>query len=71
MDDMIIFGETQKQHNKRLIEVLHRLAQARVTLNKSEFSKHSLKYFHQVISFEGIKADQDIVSAIKYMITDV
>ena len=58
MGDVIIFGETQEQHDECLIEVLHRLAQARVTLNeKCEFSKCSLKYLGHVIFFEGIKAD--------------
>ena len=45
MDDVIVFGETQKQHDERLVEVLRKLAQAGVTLNKKcEFSKSSLKY---------------------------
>ena len=45
MDSVIIFGETEEQHDERLIEVLCRLAQAGVTLNeKCEFSKRSLKY---------------------------
>ena len=66
MDDVIIFGETQEQHNNGLIEVLCRLAQARVNLNeKYEFSKCSLKYLGHVISFKGIKANPDKVSAIK------
>ena len=57
MDNVIIIGETQGQHGKYLIEVLHIL----------EFSKCSLKYLDHIISFEDIKAAQDKVSAIKNM----
>ena len=45
MDDVIVFAETQKQHDERLVEVLRKLAQAGDTLNKKcEFSKSKLKY---------------------------
>ena len=68
MNDIIVFGETQKQHDKRLVEVLRKLAQAGVTLNKKcEFSKSSLKYLGHIVSSEGIKADPDKISAIKNM----
>ena len=68
MDDVIVFGETQKQHDERLVEVLRKLAQAGVTLNKKcEFSKSSLKYLGHMVSSEGIKADPDKISAIKNM----
>ena len=52
MDDVIILGETQEQHDERSIEVLRRIAQARVTLNeRCEFSKRNLKYLGHVIFF--------------------
>ena len=66
MDDVIIFGETEEQHDERLIEVLCRLAQVGVTLNENcEFSKRSLKYLGHVISFKGIKADPDKVHPLR------
>ena len=62
MDEMIIFGETQEQHDERLIEILRRFAQAGVTLNeKCKFKVFGSCDFY----FEGIKADPDKVSAIK------
>ena len=67
MDDVIIFGRTQEQHDERSIEVLRRLAPTGVTLKKCKFSKRSLKYLCRVISFEEIKADPDKASAIKNM----
>ena len=46
MDDIIVYGANQAEHDKRLEAVLTRLQQAKVTLNwqKCEFSKDTVKF---------------------------
>ena len=51
IDDVIVFGKTQKEHYKRSIEVLRKLEQAGITLNnKCEFFKSNLKYLGHMVS---------------------
>ena len=65
ISDIIVFGESQLQHDERLNEVLQRLSQAGVTLNnKCEFSKSHIKYLRHIISSEGVTADPEKISAI-------
>ena len=40
IDDILIYGKTQEEHDKRLTEVLHKIAAAGITLNR-DFSKSS------------------------------
>ena len=68
MDDVIVFGESQQQHDERLMDVLQRLSQAGVTLNnKCEFSTSRIKYLGHIVSPEGIKADPEKIAAIQKM----
>ena len=55
MDDIIIFGATQSEHDERVDRVLKRLEKYRVTLNigKCAFSKPSITYLGHVVSAEG------------------
>ena len=66
IDDLIIHGETQKQHDERLHAVLNTLQESNVTLNKEKciFSVPTIKALGQIISAEGIKPDPDKVKAI-------
>ena len=51
MDDVIVFGKTQEEHDERSIEVLRKLEQAGIILNnKCEFSKSNLKYLGHMVS---------------------
>ena len=69
IDDILVHGRTQQEHDKRLITVLDRLRTANVTLNKAkcEFSKSSIKFLGQVIDQSGIQPDPDKVTAIQTM----
>jgi hypothetical protein len=66
IDDLIIHGETQKQHDERLHAVLSTLQKANVTLNKDKciFNVTTIKALGQVISAEGVGPDPDKVKAI-------
>ena len=56
MDDILILGRNQEEHNERLEAVLKRIEAANGTLNppKCEFSKNKLTFLGHVI---GIRAD--------------
>ena len=65
MDDILVFGSTQDEHDQRLTAVLQRLKDARVTLNstKCEFSKTSVTFLGQVVDQAGIYPDPKRVKA--------
>jgi len=69
MDDVLVFGGDQKEHDTRLKAVLGRLESAGVTLNpkKCEFSQDSLKFLGHIINKKGISADPEKVQAIKQL----
>ena len=60
IDDVLIHGSTQDEHDQRLIAVLERLNQAKVTLNqaKCEFSKHRIKFLGQILDGSGVQPEQ-------------
>ena len=66
MDDVLVFGRDQEEHDKRLRTALQHLESAGVTLNpkKCEFSKGSLKFLGHIINKKGISADPEKVHAI-------
>ena len=67
MDDVLIFGRDQKQHDERLHAVFKRLKQAKVTLNgaKCQFNKTSVKFLGHVVDQDGIRPDPDKTAALK------
>lgn len=67
LDDIIIAGASQSEHDDRLTEVLKRINDAGFTINeeKSQISKKSLRFMGHVISAEGISPDPDKVAAIR------
>jgi hypothetical protein len=69
MDDILIFGQTQEEHDARLRRALQTLESAGVTLNpdKCEFSKTHITFLGHVIDKEGISADPKKTAAIKEM----
>ena len=71
IDDILIFGQNQEDHDARLRSVLERLQQAGVTLNaeKCAFSQRSLKFLGHLIDEHGIRADPDKITAIRDMDT--
>ena len=69
LDDIIIYGNTQEEHDQRLQTTLKRLQNAGVTLNrdKCQFNQKSLKFLGHVVSAEGVTADPSKVDAILNM----
>ena len=69
VDDILVTGRTQDEHNSRLTEVLTRLKKAKVTLglSKCKFSQPSVKFLGQMVDQSGVKPDPDKVQAIADM----
>ncbi|GFS06114.1 Pol polyprotein [Elysia marginata] len=67
-DAILITGETKKEHDSRVREVLQRLKKAGATLNsKCSFPQEKVKFLGQIISAEGIQIDPEKVEAINKM----
>ena len=51
IDDVLIYGRSQEQHDERLLAVLNRLEEADLTLNqdKCEFSKMEVKFLGHIL----------------------
>ena len=69
IDDILIYGTTQEEHDRRLQAVLHRLDNANVTLNaeKCVFNVQSVKFLGQIVGSNGIKPDPEKIEAIVNM----
>ena len=69
MDYILVNGENQTVHDRRLIRVLECLKEAEVILNdqKCEFSETSIKFLGHIVSHQGIKVDPDKIDAIVNM----
>ena len=63
IDDILIYGKTQSEHDQRLLSVLHRISKAGLTLNKEKcvFNTTSIKFLGQLIDNTGVKADPEKV----------
>ena len=61
MDDVLVFGRNQEEHNLRLKQVLKRVKSAKVTLNpmKCEINRPTVKSLGHVIDRHSISADPD------------
>jgi transposase InsO family protein len=65
MDDILIHGTNQHEHDSRVRAVLQRLRDAGLTLNnKCEFSKHEIIFLGHIVSPKGIQADPGKIKAI-------
>ena len=69
IDDVLVFGRTQEEHDKCLEAVLKRIQEAGGTLNrdKCEFATTGVKFLGQLVNAAGIRADPDKVNAILHM----
>ena len=67
IDDILIYGETQAEHDQRLLSVLNRISEAGLTLNKEKcvFNTTSIKFLGQLIDSTGVKADPEKIHAVK------
>ena len=65
IDDVLVHGKSQEEHDQRLKKVLERVKQVGLTLNdKCEFSKSCIKFLGQVIDESGVSPDPDKTQAI-------
>ena len=66
IDDVLIFGASQEEHNSRLIAALERIERTGVTLNavKCQFSQSKIKFLGHIIDERGIQPDPEKISAI-------
>ena len=69
MDDILVYGCNQEEHNSRLMAVLECLKLARVTLNKDKcrFSVDRVTFLGHVIDLAGVHPDPKKVEAIQLM----
>ena len=69
MDDVLVFGSSQEEHDTRLAVVLQRIAEAGVTLNpdKCAFNREQVKFLGHIVNKNGIRADPDKITAIVKM----
>ena len=67
LDDTLIYGKTQEEHDHRLQVALQRLKAAGVTLNQQKclLSEREITFLGQVISKHGIQPDPSKIEAIK------
>ena len=66
MDDTLVFGRSQEEHDRRLLATLKRIQAAGLTLNKEKciFSSTRLKFLGHTIDKDGISANPDKTAAI-------
>ena len=71
IDDILVFGQSQEEHDHRLELALNRINKAGITLNseKCEFSKKCVKFLGHVIDDSGIHPDPEKILAIQQMKT--
>ena len=69
VDNILVHGRTQEEHDQQLRAVLHRVRAAGLTLSKEkcEFSKKKIKFLGQVVDGSGVTADPDKIRAIQEM----
>lgn len=69
MDDIFIYGKSNKAHDKALILLMNRITEFgfKIKLEKSKFGLDEITYLGCVINKNGIKPDPKKVEAIKEM----
>ena len=66
-DDIIVYGRSVSEHDKRLQEVFEIIAKSGLKLNekKCEIRKPKICYFGSVVSEQGVSPDPEKVRAIQ------
>ena len=66
IDDILIYGTTQAEHDQRLMKVLRKICDTGLTLNKDkrQFNTTSIKFLGQVVDQNRVKPDTTKVQAI-------
>lgn len=66
VDDIVLWGSTEDQHNERLKKVLERIKTSGLKLNKAkcQFGVTEIKFLGDKLSSAGVKPDEDKIKAI-------
>ena len=66
-DDLLVYGNSQEEHDMRLRAVLERLREKNLTLNreKCRFNKTRVEFYGHIFSDQGISPDPNKVSALQ------
>jgi hypothetical protein len=66
MDDILIIGETLKEHNSKLRGVFQRLREYNLKIepDKCEFLKEELNYLGHLVTPEGVRPDENKIKAV-------
>ena len=69
IDDILLYGKTQEEYDKRLTAALHKIAEAGITLNeeKCEISQNQVKFLGQIVGSKGVRPDPGKVTVVKQM----
>ena len=69
IDDVLVYGKTQEEHDERLHAVLKRIQSTGGTLNKAkcEFSKETIIFLGHVVGKQGVSSDPEKIRAIVEM----
>lgn len=69
LDDLIVFGKNEQDHQKNLEAVLIRLEEYGITLKieKCRFFQRELKYLGRIVDAQGTRPDPEKVEAVKNM----
>ena len=69
VDDILIYGNTQEEHDTHLKAALQRIKEAGLTLSKDKckFNQTHIKYLGQLIDMTGVHPDPDKVRSIQEM----
>ncbi|XP_039610078.1 uncharacterized protein K02A2.6-like [Polypterus senegalus] len=67
MDDILVYGDTMEQHDKRLTNVLKRIESAGLKLNheKCLLRQHQLHFLGHLIDESGVRPDPEKVRAVR------
>ena len=69
IDDILVHGKNQEEHDKHLNIALQKVAATGITLNpaKCEFSCKEIRFLGQLVDSQGIRADSSKVKAVQQM----
>ena len=69
IDDILVWGKTKEEHDKRLKAVLKRCKEIHLTLNKDKcrFSVSEVTYIGHILNAKGVQPDPEKIKAIHEM----
>ena len=69
IEDILVYGKDQEEHDERLEKLLTRIEEAGMTLNvsKCEFSKNDVTFLGHVIDATGVRPEPANIKAISEM----